>query len=297
MSSIYIRHRQSARLQLRFSAGAAAAPVPVAVAVSVPIVPVHEPSPTTLEDTAMEVEIAQEEVISAPVPFSPAKPVTPVDMPKCTATASTTRIPVVAHSPSPPTPTPPILPSPAATVNAILSDNFDRVSTPAVLTLARYLLNILLNPSEDKFRRISTENKAFQSKIATAKGAVTFLCSVGFVYPPYNNAVLVLQSSSAPTSANVKSDGGEGSVLSAAQLALLQEGYAQLLRAMTELEVPVEERPYQGADWSTIKKQQEAQRRESEERSASQVAAFDPYKTHIVRTAPQVRNEILFYLR
>jgi len=284
MSSIYIHHRQSARLQLRFSAGAAA-PAPI----SVPIVPVDEPIPTSLEDTAMEVEIAQEEVISAPEPKSPAKPVTPVDMmPRSTATASSIHISVAASSS--PAPTPFNLPSPAATVSAILSDNFDRVSIPAVLTLARYLLNILLNPSEDKFRRISTENKAFQSKIATAKGAVTFLCSVGFVHPPYNNAVLVLHSSSASTSADVKNDGGEGSVLSAAQQALLQEGYAQLLRAMKELEVPVEERPYQGADWSTIKKQLEAQCRESELRSASQVAAFDPYKTHIVRTAPQVRH-------
>ncbi len=289
MSSIYIHHRQSARLQLRFSAGAAAAPVPVPVPVpiSVPIIPVSEPSPTTLEDTAMDVEMAQEEVISAPVPASPAKSVTHVDMPRSTTTASTTHIPVAA--PSSPAPTP-SLSSPAATVSAILSDNFDRVSIPAVLTLARYLLNILLNPSEDKFRRISTENKAFQGKIATAKGAVNFLCSVGFVYPPYNNEVLVLQSLTVATSVDVKSDHGEGIPLSAAQLALLQEGYAQLLRAMTELEVPIEERPHQGAEWSTIKLQQEAQRRESEQRSASQVAAFDPYKTHIVRTAPQVSH-------
>eukprot|EP01032_Pedospumella_encystans_P011527 gene11527-13397_t len=290
---------QSARLQLRFSAGSSA-PFPI----SVPIVPVAEPISATKEDTAMEVVVA-EEMSSSPVPAthvaaSPAKPVSPVvprELTKNTASAlpapHTTPAPTtsgndpvaVVVSPTLAPPTLSTLPSPAATVSAILSDNFDRVSIPAVLTLARYLLNILLNPLEDKFRRISTENKAFQGKIATAKGAVNFLCSVGFVYPPYNNAVLVLLPADSPVASSESSE--NSCVLGAAQLALLQEGYAQLLRAMKELEVPVEERPYQGADWATIQKQQEAQRRESEQRSASQVAAFDPYKTHIVRTAPQ----------
>ena len=274
-----------------------------------PIVPFDEPTSVTIEDTAMEV-VVTEEVFSSPVPAaqvaaSPAKPGSPV--PPVVAveltkySESTLSVPHASSAPttssndhvavvSSPTLAPPTLstlPSPTATVSAILSDNFDRVSVPAVLTLARYLLNILLNPLEDKFRRISTENKAFQGKIATAKGAVNFLCSVGFVYPPYNNAVLVLLPADSPVAS---SESGENScVLSAAQLALLQGGYAQLLRAMKELEVPVEERPYQGADWATIQKQQEAQRRESEQRSALQMAAFDPYKTHIVRTAPQVR--------
>ena len=277
-----------------------------------PIIQVDEPISATAEDTAMEVVVA-EEVSSSPVPAthvaaSPAKPVSPV--PPVVAveltkyTESTLSVPhagpapttssndhvAVVFSPALAPPTLSTLPSPTATVSAILSDNFDRVSVPAVLTLARYLLNILLNPLEDKFRRISTENKAFQGKIATAKGAVNFLCSVGFMYPPYNNAVLVLLSADSPVASS--ESGESSSVLGAAQLALLQEGYTQLLRAMKELEVPVEERPYQGADWTTIQKQQEAQQRESELRTASQVAAFDPYKTHIVRTAPQVK--ILF---
>eukprot|EP01032_Pedospumella_encystans_P008387 gene8387-9962_t len=247
---------QSARLQLRFSAGAAT-PVPI----SVPIVPVDEPISATKEDTATELLVAKEVICvpkPAPAATSPAKPVSPVVPVALTKnTASTLPAPHTAPAPtidnndpvavissilSAP-PALPSLPSPAATVSAILSDNFDRVSVPAVLTLARYLLNILLNPLED---------------------------NVGFVYPPYNNAVLVLLPADSPVASS--ESGENSSVLGAAQLALLQDGYAQLLRAMKELEVPVEERPYQGADWATVQKQ--AQQRESEQRSASQLAAY-----------------------
>lgn len=49
-----------------------------------------------------------------------------------------------------------------------------------VETLARYLANIIDEPTEEKYRRIRIKNKAFQERIADLDGAFDFLIAAGF---------------------------------------------------------------------------------------------------------------------
>jgi UBX domain-containing protein 6 len=43
-----------------------------------------------------------------------------------------------------------------------------------------YLNNLLANPSEEKFRRIRKDNRAFQDRVAKVTGGVNFLKAAGF---------------------------------------------------------------------------------------------------------------------
>lgn len=52
----------------------------------------------------------------------------------------------------------------------ILKLNFDVVSRPAIVTVAKYLYNIIQNPHDLKFRKVNTVNKIFVTKITPAKG-------------------------------------------------------------------------------------------------------------------------------
>lgn len=47
-------------------------------------------------------------------------------------------------------------------------------------TLARYLTNILDNPTEEKYRKIRFNNKVFQERIVGLEGAFDFLTAAGF---------------------------------------------------------------------------------------------------------------------
>jgi len=47
-------------------------------------------------------------------------------------------------------------------------------------TTILYLNNIIKNPTEPKFRRINTENSAFQNRIKTAFGGPELLQAIGF---------------------------------------------------------------------------------------------------------------------
>lgn len=99
---------------------------------------------------------------------------------------TSTHGPALEHVP----PVPPVLPTPTHCMDALLADNFDAASIPAVITLSKYLINIMLYPEEGKYRKISTENKLFVSKVLTAKGALQFLYSVGFT--PHGASALIL---------------------------------------------------------------------------------------------------------
>lgn len=47
-------------------------------------------------------------------------------------------------------------------------------------TLKKYLQNIIINPSEEKFQRIRMSNRIFCEKVANAEGSVEFLKAAGF---------------------------------------------------------------------------------------------------------------------
>ena len=49
-----------------------------------------------------------------------------------------------------------------------------------VETLCKYLDNILLNPTEEKFRKIRKSNKAYQERVANTEGHDHFLEAAGF---------------------------------------------------------------------------------------------------------------------
>jgi len=55
----------------------------------------------------------------------------------------------------------------------------DRVAT-AVETLAKYVGNIIANPTEIKYRKIRKSNKAFQERVASLEGTAEFLEGCGF---------------------------------------------------------------------------------------------------------------------
>ena len=54
------------------------------------------------------------------------------------------------------------------------------VARTAAATLRVYLTNLLANPSEEKFRRIRKDNRAFQDRVAKVTGGVNFLKAAGF---------------------------------------------------------------------------------------------------------------------
>lgn len=54
------------------------------------------------------------------------------------------------------------------------------VARTAAATLRVYLNNLLVNPSEEKFRRIRKDNRAFQDRVAKVTGGVNFLKAAGF---------------------------------------------------------------------------------------------------------------------
>jgi len=54
------------------------------------------------------------------------------------------------------------------------------VARTALSTLRVYLNNLLTSPSEEKFRRIRKDNRAFQDRVAKVSGALNFLKAAGF---------------------------------------------------------------------------------------------------------------------
>ncbi|KAG8179717.1 hypothetical protein JTE90_006622 [Oedothorax gibbosus] len=60
-----------------------------------------------------------------------------------------------------------------------VNENKEKVRI-GIETLARYLTNILDNPTEDKYRKIRINNKVFQERIINLEGAFDFLKAAGF---------------------------------------------------------------------------------------------------------------------
>lgn len=163
--------------------------------------------------------------------------------------------------------------SPAEALRALLSGNFDATSNPAVVTMAKYIMNVILSPQDQRFRRINTLNKVFVNKVQPAAGAPQFLRSVGFRPAAEEPSTLLLV--------------GQDGTLSAGQLARLEEGWEALQAAMKELDVPLAERPA-GPEMTAAALRAEREARDQAQHQLERQVAFDPFRAHIVRAAPQV---------
>ena len=140
-----------------------------------------------------------------------------------------------------------------ACLDLLLSQNFDRVSSPCIVTATKYIQNILSDPSELKFRTINIANKAFQEKVLKAIGASELMVSMGFVQNPGSVSLLTNDSSAE----------------------FLQKILNLLEQAMIKLNIPEADRP---------KAKPVVQRVVP----TGPVVEWDPYASSIVRTAPQV---------
>jgi PUB domain len=142
-------------------------------------------------------------------------------------------------------------------VDVLLSENFDRVSSPCVLTIVKYIQNIISDPSDPKYRTINTGNKTFQDKVLLANSALNLMYSIGFKEVP-----------------------GSPSLRTAATVDELSASLTLLEGAMDRLMIPVSDRP--------------KPRQAAIQASQSQVPLpeWDPYQSSIVRTAPQVQSFI-----
>jgi hypothetical protein len=140
---------------------------------------------------------------------------------------------------------------PGVVLEEFLSTTFDAVSSPAVVTVAKYICNILSNCNDPKYRTINTSNAVFSSRVAGCPLAIEFLFAVGFVqssqtlhfvFPPE------------------------------AELHRLERGFSLLSAAFDRLQIPAEDRP-------RVKV------------AAVQIVppiTFDLYKPSVIRSAPQV---------
>jgi hypothetical protein len=95
------------------------------------------------------------------------------------------------------------LDSPKTVLDKIYSNNFDRVTIPALQVIHKYLSNIISDPNEAKYRFINLQNKVFIEKVIPAKYSLEYLASIGFVaaidssnlihYPHINIDILIEQ--------------------------------------------------------------------------------------------------------
>jgi hypothetical protein len=153
---------------------------------------------------------------------------------------------------------------PEQALEQLLAQNFDRISTPAVITIFKYFSNIVSNPMESKFKSINLTNKVFLDKVKPVKFALEYLASVGFV-------------SSGSSTIVYPSDDTEHLK---AQLQLLDG-------AMNRLQIPMDDRPRLLVASPTDPRM-----------STVTLAPFDPFKASVVRQASQVRSilrSILLY--
>jgi PUB domain len=144
-------------------------------------------------------------------------------------------------------------------VDLLLSQNFDRASSPCILTIVAYVQNILSDPSNSKFRSINIANKTFQGKISKVAAALELLQSIGFTEVPTSNSLCITASSSS-----------------------LESSLKSLVVAMDRLQIPLEDRPKPKPPKSSFTESQQNTFRES----------WDPYKSSFVSTAPQVSMQI-----
>ena len=178
-------------------------------------------------------------------------------------------VPTVANVPSVP------LPSPREAITLLLSSNFDAASKPAVITMYKYIANILSKPLEVKYRSINTSNKVFIERVSdlSVKYGVEFLLACGFV-----RASSVLTVIGGEREGEREKDTSKLTYLvySSDDVQGLEEGIYALEYALDELQVTDEkERPKRSVPASSLS-------------PSIPVVEFDPFKSMVVRTAVQV---------
>lgn len=148
-------------------------------------------------------------------------------------------------------------------LEAILRGNFDAVAQLALITIGKYVHNILSNPNEAKYRTINLTNKAFVEKVAAATGTSEFLSVIGFSacpsligQPPQQIQYLGVDITKLTTAATALDD------------------------AFSRLGIPQESRPQTVA--------QPVSKPSTSSRAPPTPVAFDPFKANVVRTAQQV---------
>ena len=125
-------------------------------------------------------------------------------------------------------------------VDLLLSQNFDRASSPCILTIVAYVQNILSDPSNPKFRSINIANRTFQGKISKVSAALELLQSIGFTEVPSSNTLCI----TAPSS-------------------ILESSLKSLIAAMDRLQIPLEDRPKPKPPKSSFTESQQNTFRES----------------------------------
>lgn len=181
LASLGISSGQGVRLQLRFVAGGQ----PLSAIASTPTTPTvaaesapnqHAAAPTPVEEKATDalsegepMDVSSDSV--HPLAVSPPPP--PVAPPATSHPAPV--LDQISHSVSDA-----LLPSVNDCIQFVLAQNFDAASVPALLTIGRYLANVLSNPSDQRVRAIPTTNKVFVEKVLPVRGAVDLLSSIGF---------------------------------------------------------------------------------------------------------------------
>ena len=143
-------------------------------------------------------------------------------------------------------------------VDLLLSQNFDRASSPCILTIVAYVQNIISDPSNSKFRSINIANKTFQGKVAKVSAALDLLQSMGFTEVPGSNTLHIATPSIS-----------------------LELSLKSLIVAMDRLQIPLEDRPVPKAPKSAF----------SEAQQNTFLESWDPYKSSSVSTAPQVNMQ------
>ena len=172
---------------------------------------------------------------------------------------------------------------PRQCIASMLSQNLDAVTLPAVLTLYKYIQNILGDPAAMKFRTINTTNKNFIAKVASSKGSQEFLQSAGFQSSD-SHPTMIVYTPPCVVSAGNRSDNGHTATVE--ELEALFQAQEALLFALQELNTDPEAAP--------ITKEIVLQRLQQQASASSSrpVISFDPFKASVVRTAPQpVRME------
>lgn len=147
----------------------------------------------------------------------------------------------------------------------VLNNNADDVSLPALLTVGRYLANLIGYPQESRYRVIRMTNSIFQSKVAPCLGGPQLLLAMGFKTHGEKQDELILAESVSQES--------------------LKQCWDVLAMAWRLLEVPADQLPVLPAPAPAPSSSSSNDSKLTKPASAS---TFDFFKASIHRAAPQV---------
>ena len=173
---------------------------------------------------------------------------------------------------------------PTMTVNEslqkIFASNFDSVSSTAIIITMKYLVNIIADLKEDKYRTINAANKVFIEKVSIANGTLDLLQSIGFKVN-YKNLNKTHQSVFGRTDSQTEDN---NRVIESLKLPhasddqeRLVEIFRQLESAAQTLNIPIQDRPILLQPTKEIES----------DVARNPIVPFDPMKPQIHRNAAQ----------